>query len=294
MDIASATYLISISRRQQVAQVRGVPIYTITGVALIPLSSQSDAEKGIKSEKEALRKETSGQDLGVSEESDDSDDGGSRGSEDHTAIAESPERARALSPPYGAVSRKTREGTEGVAQDVISRKGQYGVFAEKWFSRKGWKTERRRAQGMSADELTPNLPKLSAESDTRKSGGPSDTQNNGRPDDKSEQGQPSADDPRQHDPPNASEENTITNTLLPKLIQTSKILLGSRSFYFSYDTDITRRHGSTTEIRDADVPLHRSVDPMVGFRCLVAPRTLRVMETKKGYSSSGTVTLRYL
>ncbi len=47
-----------------------------------------------------------------------------------------------------------REGcertTSNVAQDVLTRKGQYGRFAERWFSRKGWSTEKRRAQGSKA------------------------------------------------------------------------------------------------------------------------------------------------
>lgn len=50
-----------------------------------------------------------------------------------------------------------REGcertTSNVAQDVLTRKGQYGRFAERWFSRKGWSTEKRRAQGSKAQSF---------------------------------------------------------------------------------------------------------------------------------------------
>src|SRR5579871_5801763 len=47
LKIASSSFLISISRREQVAQISGKPIYSIREVALIPLSSQSDAEQAI-------------------------------------------------------------------------------------------------------------------------------------------------------------------------------------------------------------------------------------------------------
>jgi hypothetical protein len=39
--------LIAITRREQVAQIFGKSIYVVTDVALVPLSSQSEAEKGV-------------------------------------------------------------------------------------------------------------------------------------------------------------------------------------------------------------------------------------------------------
>lgn len=55
----------------------------------------------------------------------------------------------------------------------------------------------------------------------------------------------------------------ITGKLLPKLLRTTKMLLASRSFFYSYDYDITRRIGDQGT-KHADVPLHRSVDALVG------------------------------
>ncbi|KAI9866695.1 MAG: hypothetical protein M1830_005918, partial [Pleopsidium flavum] len=53
----------------------------------------------------------------------------------------------------------------------------------------------------------------------------------------------------------------VTNSLLPKLLKTTKMMLGSRSFFFSYDYDITRRFGHQGG-RSSDIPLHKKVDPL--------------------------------
>lgn len=50
------------------------------------------------------------------------------------------------------------------------------------------------------------------------------------------------------------------NTLLPKLLRTTRMLLTSRSFFFSYEFDITRRLGEGNT--SSEVPLHKSVDEL--------------------------------
>ena len=58
----------------------------------------------------------------------------------------------------------------------------------------------------------------------------------------------------------------VTHSLTPKLLHTTKLLLAhSRSFYFSYDWDITRSWGSQTNSVNSGVPLCKIVDPLVGF-----------------------------
>ena len=179
-------------------------------------------------------------------------------SKDHIAD-DSPKRSGALSPPYDTSRRKSQGESGSVAEDVIGRKGQYGRFAERWFSRKGWTYERRKAQGMSADDT-------------------------GRPDTRSakEDGPDPAygDDPtfatRHVKSTNSPEEQVsqamaesalqdkdVTTTLLPKLLRTTKMLFASRSFFYSYDYDITRKLGYQKP-PNADVTLHRCVDPLVG------------------------------
>ena len=151
-----------------------------------------------------------------------------------------------------------------VAEDVIGRRGQYGRFAERWFSRKGWSTERRRTQGMSTEELEKANPKaLSRKSNENTDQG--SPLNSGAPVDSAklapdvEQGAEPVDEIR---PSDSLTTDNIGNTLLPKLLRTTKMVLASGNFFFSYDYDLTRRFGSQGGY-NRDIPLHRAVDPLV-------------------------------
>ncbi|KAL9639537.1 MAG: hypothetical protein Q9204_001055 [Flavoplaca sp. TL-2023a] len=241
----------SLRLRQQVALVHGSPVYVITSVALIPLSSQSDADNVIEQTKKEAQKHASHQvaeDVSIDHQSSDDED-----SEGHV-LDDRPEQPKALAP-SAIIRPKSQEGNDSVAQDVMGRKGQYGRFAESWFSRKGWTSERRRAQGMSAD-------------DARKSDGILDRQRDGRDklkilaeqDDKNLLEVP-AQPPSRASQPGASQESDVTSTLLPKLLRTTKMLFASQNFFFSYDYDITRRVEEQT-IQAPNVPLYRSVDPL--------------------------------
>lgn len=59
-------------------------------------------------------------------------------------------------------------------------------------------------------------------------------------------------------------EANTANALVPKLLRTTRMLLSSRSFFYSYDLDITRRLGGEN-MRNAELPLSKSVDPLVSF-----------------------------
>lgn len=222
-------------------------------MALIPLSSQPDADNVIEQTKKEAQKHASHQ---VAEDvSSDHHSSADEDSEGHVTD-DMPEQPKALTP-SAIMTLKSQEGNDSVAQDVMGRKGQYGRFAESWFSRKGWTSERRRAQGMGAD-------------DVRKSDGILDRQQDGRDKlkNKIEQdgknlpevpGQP----PARASQPGASQGSDVTSTLLPKLLRTTKMLFASQNFFFSYDYDITRRVEEQTT-QAPNVPLYRSVDPLVG------------------------------
>lgn len=111
----------------------------MTGVALIPLTSQKDAKNAIAQAKLSLEAESHEQTLEASADSDTSED-----EESHLTSPTEPK-----SPETSAPTTKS----SGVAEDVIGKRGQYGRFAERWFSRKGWSSEKRRTQGMSTDSL---------------------------------------------------------------------------------------------------------------------------------------------
>ena len=252
-------------RREQVAQVRGCPIYVITDVTLIPLSSQSEAKKAIDLAKDGLSK--SGQHEAPSPDSDISDEDGTHveaGQYEHddqvspvnsgSPLKEDPSAAQPLGP-----ARST-----SVAEDVIGKKGQYGRFAERWFSKKGWTTEKQRAQGMSVDGA--EKPRTSSGQEVGLNEPHSKTPVAGPKLDGAESSERTSD----LDKSKQAEEVgmldnpdiNVTSALLPKLLRTTRMLLGSRSFFFSYELDITRRL-ITKDSEGSEIPLHKSVDPLV-------------------------------
>ena len=232
---------------------------------LIPLSSQSDAKNAIIQAKESLRKEVGRQD-GVTDNSDTSDDEDVQPEDGHAEDDEP--RSVASASPVDAASVPLPAGKDvntSVAEDVIGRRGQYGRFAERWFSKKGWSTEKKRAQGMSADAI--------GKSEVNDGDGDGDNENagsarsyasamtqgmNGVLSSKKESTEQSSG-KNQAESLNA---NDVTVTLLPKLLRTTKMLFGSRSFFFSYDYDLTRRLGSQ-EVKNPEIPMHKIVDPLV-------------------------------
>jgi hypothetical protein len=141
-----------------------------------------------------------------------------------------------------------------IAEDVIKRKGLYGRFAEKWFSKRGWCAEKRRVQGMSAEDLPREAEQHNIDADNRReqsskyaTGGKSERM--AKPD-----LMPSAVE---------SQAQTVASTLLPKLLRTTKMLFSSsRSFFFSYDYDITRSLANQNA-KPLDLPLCNLVDPLV-------------------------------
>lgn len=249
-------------RREQVAHVRGYPIYVVTDVALIPLSSQSEATRAINQGKESLKR--SGQqgapspDSDTSDESDSHNEAGQHGHDDEASLfsadVSTKEDLSATRPLPSARS-------SSVAEDVIDKKGQYGRFAERWFSKKGWTTEKRRAQGMSVDGVekmgTSSVQVMGVNDQSPLA---ATTHDGAEISDRT----PNLETPNQapESDVSGSPSANITNTLLPKLLRTTRMLLVSRSFFFSYELDITRRLG-THDTRGSAIPLHKSVDPLV-------------------------------
>lgn len=241
LTVGPSSYLISISNRKQAAVIFGKPVYVITDVALIPLSSQSDASKVIEQTKAALKKGPTtahkGDEVTGNHTSDDEEY-----HPVHTKTTEDDDLTGAVTPdsrdgqPHE--SQEAKEADSSVAVDVIGRQGQYGRFAERWFSKKGWAVDKRRNLGLSTDvagkepiaSLDQSGPAKSKE-ETEKQGG--------------------------------DEQLQISKTadLLPKMLRTTKMLLSSESFFFSYEYDITRRLGDHT--KGADLPLYKVVDPLV-------------------------------
>ncbi|KAK4122302.1 hypothetical protein N657DRAFT_575904 [Parathielavia appendiculata] len=255
------SYLISITRRQQVAQIRGLPVYVVTEVALTPCTSRHDAAEAVAKTAAALRVRKEKQQEG------EGDEGSAASTGTITAAVSGDETGPETSLGLGAGSGKggTRESEEGgadddgevasegegpgleasgnaavrrssVAQDVIARKGSYGRFAQRWFSRAGWAMDQKRNMGLSADE------------------GSSGVGNKGPSEGKEAQ--------VKSGPADDTDGKVTAISLLPKLLRTSQILFGSsKTFYFAYDLDITRNMTNPKVPETPLMPLHEHVEP---------------------------------
>ena len=242
LNVPPLSFLITITHRRQVAEIDGLPVFVICNVSLIPLSSRLDATNAIELARtsSSTNSAPSVSNATDSEVSDgDGEDPGEGLHDDGEAADVSPVTASPTEEaPCRPESSRDPGGTSNVARDVLGRKGQYGRFAEKWFSRKGWSVERRRVQGMSIDDQRQPSASIEhvASADYRSAGSlPAE------------------------EPPYRI---TKTYTLLPKLLRTTKLLFSSQGFFFSYDLDITRRVGYQPP-KGSDLPLIMSVDPLV-------------------------------
>lgn len=251
--------MVSISGREEVASIRGKAVYVISSVSFIPLSSQTESQRAILGAKEALKKEFGGRSAGATADSDTSDDEEDHPAEGHEELdlplLTTPKAAKGSRPvtPQTAHQRNT-----SVAEDVINKKGQYGRFAERWFSKKGWSVEKRRMQGMSTNVLEDSQASKDKGTEARE---PTETAPAAKASDGPSDSLPP---PEQSQASVAVGTHEIAKKFTPKLLQTTKLLLESRSFFFSYDYDITRRFGSQ-EVKSSELPLHRSVDPLVRY-----------------------------
>jgi SacI homology domain len=239
LSVASSSYLISITQREQVAQILGKPIYAVTNVAIIPLSSEADASQAIAQARESLlRREKGSGDTPPGESGTDISICGMSRSSSPTDEPNIP----LGNEPVGS----------GIAEDVVSTKGLLsGGFTANWLSRKrrgfdaaflpGLSASRRVRDGVSGDIMLSPI-------------------NNGRMDEP-EAIFTEADPQRNEQPPTAgSSDKTID--LIPKLLRYTKLNFASRNFFFAYDYDLTRRFG-VLDPKKSHLPVHSLADPLV-------------------------------
>ncbi|KAF4978738.1 hypothetical protein FZEAL_4931 [Fusarium zealandicum] len=216
ITVSKLSYLITITRRQQVAQICGYPIYVATEVAVTPCTSQAGAQESIQRTSSHLSRQArdSGEE---SENSEEEVELPSRTSDEVEDAVVEDEDAR----PDSARSR--------VAEDVIRRRGSYGRFAQRWFSRSGWTMDQKRIMGLSNSQSLPESTTKEVP-ETPPSKTPDEDSN------KAPLGEPE---------------------LLPKLLRTVQVLFGSsRSFYFSYDYDLTCSLAKGPVPPNNEAPLH--------------------------------------
>ncbi|OCL04913.1 hypothetical protein AOQ84DRAFT_107100 [Glonium stellatum] len=268
LKVASVSFLISICGREQVTQIRGKPIYVITDVALIPLSSQAEADKVITATKEHLQRHSKLAESGAEEQSESDDDDATQSiagdSLDESVLDTPPKEVEtdAVTGQKAGLDKKT-----SVAEDVIGKKGAYGRFAARWFSKKGWSTEGRRMQGMSSEEdlarKQAQTPSQSAESlvpeEEELATGPKNPED--APEAVKKQVDAPAVSPEEIPKALAEPGDNSTVTLLPKILRTTKLYFGSRNFYFSYEYDLSRGLGGQASSASS-LPLCQQYDPL--------------------------------
>ncbi|KAI9814252.1 MAG: hypothetical protein M1827_003418 [Pycnora praestabilis] len=263
LTLSATSYLISISGRQQVAQIRGKAIYVITDVALIPLSSQAEAEGTVQQTRDSLRKVGDGGNITDSDDSEEED--GHEATQDDNLHDDdltqptTPEIPNDVNVRPGISGAAHKRGTS-IAQDVIGKKGQYGRFAERWFSKNGWGLAEGRIQTLSEDD--PSKIKK-AEDEASQFKGEEYNPSFGFDGSKGSSLKAEAQSPQ--DPPLPKGDKTkaeeVAYSLLPKLLRTTKMMFSSRSFFFSYDYDITRSF-AYQDLKGSDLPLHKVIESL--------------------------------
>lgn len=259
LKVATSFFLVSISGREQVAQIQGKPIYKITDVSLIPLSSKADADQAIVAANDHIARHNR-----VRSSSDEEEDSGTDDDASQTISGDS--LGEEATPPPQEIKdpltgqRGPAERRTSVAEDVIGRKGVYGRFAEKWFSKKGWSTEGRRMQGMSSeDDLTrKNLTKNVESTVPKEEEEPTSPSKPAIPSiDKVAQEPISPEEiPKALDGPTDS----TTVNLLPKILRTTKMYFASGNFFFSYDYNLSQGIGHQQS--NSSAPLFKQFDPL--------------------------------
>ena len=262
LDLGCTSYLISISQREQVAQIREKPVYTITGVTLIPLSSRTDAANAISQANKSLKQGKTTEVEGS--ETDDEDD-------THSVTQTDEEQDVPGSPTDAPATLDVQKGinqlknSTSVVADVIKDKGKYGRFAERWFSKGGWQASANRQPSMSPeDDLTREQKRQGIDAlpeDSKADEAPAPTEEEKAADVNVETKEASAEE-LAHSPPSPSQ--TVLKSLTPRILRTAKLYFASRSFFFSYDYDISHSM-SKQDSRSSPLPLFKRFDPLVSY-----------------------------
>ncbi|KAJ5948155.1 hypothetical protein N7466_001170 [Penicillium verhagenii] len=244
LSVASYSFLVSITQRQQVAQIQGRPVYAVTNVAIIPMSSQADAARAITQ----AQKEVSQGDADLDS---DSEDDITRHATDgaDTEIGSLP-----TSPNQQATYHGRGASVSSIAEDVIGKRVPFGRFAANWLSRKNLGLSRPGVLGPDVPESPFNdAPGVESAGVDTKEEAEDEAVSAALPADQNDDTTPADKDDRPRSDQAAE--------LLPKLLKYTKLLFASHNFFFAYNYDLTRSY-EAQEARTEHLPLHKAVDPL--------------------------------
>ncbi|KAL2853399.1 SacI homology domain-containing protein [Aspergillus pseudoustus] len=247
LSVASYSFLITITQRQQVAQIQGKPIYIIANVAVIPTSSHADASRAINQAKESILQGQDSDDTDTTSEATDiSDTETEDGEADVSTAPTSPVREK----PH----IRTDSISSNVTETVMGKRPRFGRFAANWLSRKAMGLP-----GLGTVELntdTADIPLVEM-----KEGGTNVAARSASAANEDESAAAANDGvlaKEEIEPPTT----TKPMELLPKLLRYTKLIFSSRNFFFSYDYDLTRPVSAQPTAPNGHLPLHRIADEL--------------------------------
>lgn len=222
----------------------------------MPLSSQNEAEKAVAA---AVRQHDA-----TADTEEDSSDAEST-TDDLNDVHSTPDVQEAPSPADNARSQSERDDTTAatnIAEDVFTRQGRYGKLASQWLTRKGWGLPGMAAPAniaaLTSGPKQPPNPTSIHEPPVTSIGVASPPPTG---DSNAEQATESANiGPDENETSHLEKDTTVP--LLPKLLRSTRLILSSRSFYFSYDINITRRMGDPQMLTGKSLG-HENIDPLV-------------------------------
>lgn len=263
LSVASRSFLVSITQRQQVAQIQGRPIYAITNVALIPLSSQSDANRAITQAKKDVIRNNPDPDADLDSASDSEEEDRIPGTSTENAETETEIPSAPNSPSRTAAVHTRGASVSSIAEDVIGKRVPFGRFAANWLSRKNLGLAR---PGPITQDVTES-PFDDPLGLTTGAGLSSDVSGgvgvhvSGLSIEENGKGTAASGDEKKEGIKDGARSDQAAE-LLPKLMNYTKLLFSSHNFFFAYDYDLTRSFDAQG-VRTEHLPLHKAVDPVV-------------------------------
>lgn len=264
LNLVTSSYLISITRREEIANIREKPIYRVTDVCLIPLKSKEEAEKAIVAAQKLLKQsksdpaatakaiggeETEDEDVGDDTSTIASVDADEKGP-DHEREPEG--EAVALEPPKDGVVKRSST----FVKDVVQDKGKFGRLAGRWFSRNGVKDAPKKpetgdAAGEGGDGLTREQEKQAQEA--LPEGGDANV--------RAEQGDSKGEGEEQGkmQPAREAKQQNAIEYLTPRILRSARLYFSSSGFYFSYDHDISNTLAHKSDMASS-LPLWKRFD----------------------------------
>jgi hypothetical protein len=243
LSIASSNFLVAITQREQVAHIFGKPIYVITDVAILPLSSQSEASRAVQT---AIAAQNATETSTTDTDADVSDSEAPRNRDKEHPEPQTPHEPSSLP--------KSSSNPTTIARDVIANRGQYGRFATQWFLKQGWGGGKSADSASSSQQEAADQP-ASASNDiavsTNKAVSHSQQQ--------VQQGEKAA------EAKQVLADSSVTETI-PNILRRSRMLLTSGSYFFSYEFDLTRRLGLLDGKPEA--PSRSTLDPLVSYKSI--------------------------